>query len=348
MTPPLLITADPALRDDVARLAAAAGVTPDVVEDPMAALRSWSAAPLVLVGADLAGVIAGMRPPRRDAVHLLVLGHVPDELFRVAVVLGATDVAELPRSETWLVEVLGDAADDRRGPARMIAVAAGSGGAGATTLACALGQMAARSGEALLIDTDPLGPGLDRILGIDGRDGTRWDALCHTTGRLSARALREAVPRRDALGVLTWRAGTGERLQPFAVREALSAARRGHDTVICDLPRPSEPAFEEIAARCDVVLLVVVPTLSGVASAGRWCARFSETLSPHLVVRGQGTAERAVEAACRAPVLLTMPDQRHLEESVTLGLGPVRSHRGPLGRAAREILTGLAQVGVAA
>ena len=40
------------------------------------------------------------------------------------------------------------------------------------------------------------GPGVDRVLGLEDHDGFRWDALCQTTGRLSARALREALPRR--------------------------------------------------------------------------------------------------------------------------------------------------------
>jgi hypothetical protein len=39
-----------------------------------------------------------------------------------------------------------------------------------------------------------------------------------------------------------------------------------------------------------------------------------------------------------APVLLRMPDQRGLAEAIDVGLGPVRSHRGPLGRAAAEAL----------
>ncbi|MDO9455610.1 MAG: hypothetical protein Q7T52_05945, partial [Nocardioides sp.] len=47
---PLLVTADPALRDELLRLAAAAGVAPDVAADPGSALRSWARAPVVLVG----------------------------------------------------------------------------------------------------------------------------------------------------------------------------------------------------------------------------------------------------------------------------------------------------------
>jgi hypothetical protein len=37
-------------------------------------------------------------------------------------------------------------------------------------------------------------------------------------------------------------------------------------------------------------------------------------------------------------VVAQMPDQRGLSESIDLGLGPVRSRRGPLGRAAAAAL----------
>ena len=66
-----------------------------------------------------------------------------DDIFSVALALGAESVAELPRSESWLVEVLTDAGD--RAPRRglTVGVVGGSGGAGATTFACALGQVGA-------------------------------------------------------------------------------------------------------------------------------------------------------------------------------------------------------------
>jgi len=43
-----------------------------------------------------------------------------------------------------------------------------------------------------------------------------------------------------------------------------------------------------------------------------------------------------------------MPDQRGLAEAIDLGLGPVRSRRGPLARAADEVLTRLTVMRAAA
>jgi secretion/DNA translocation related CpaE-like protein len=251
-------------------------------------------------------------------------------------------VAELPRSEGWLVERLTDVVDS--GPARglTIGVVGGSGGSGATTFACALGQVAARSGPAVVIDADPFGPGADRVLGLDLVDGVRWDALGHTTGRLSARSLRDSLPRREGVGALTWYAGAKpRRLQPFAAREALSAARRGHDTVIVDLPRAPDPLVDEIGSRCDHLLVIVVPTVVGVAAAMRVCGRFADPGSLGLVVRGSGMDDDSVRRVVGAPVLVRMPDQRGLAESIDLGLGPIRSRRGPLGRAAATTMGAL-------
>lgn len=348
MTAPLIITRDDSLLDELLRLAAAAGVTPEVAPDAGAALGAWGGAPLVLLGADLADEVARIAPARRGGVHVVAWGTVPDQLFRTALAIGAENVAELPKSDAWVVETLTDLGDTGRARGLTVGVVGGSGGAGATTFACALGQTAARSGQAVVIDADPLGPGIDRVLGLETCEGVRWDALCQTTGRLSARSLREALPRRHGLGALTWYAGTPGSLQAFALREALSAAQRGHDIVVLDLPRASDPLVDEIVARCDRLLVVTVPTVAGVASAGRLCARFPDPSALRLVVRGGGVDPEAIARATGVPVAARMPDQRGLAEAIDLGLGPVRSRRGPLGRASEQVLDQLARLGAVA
>ena len=343
MTSPLFVSADDTLLDELLRLAAAAGTTPEVAHDVTTALRAWPRAPLVLVGEDLAEAMSRAAPARRDAVFVVLTAPVPDRVFQVALALGAESVAELPRSEGWLVERLTDVLDS--GPARglTIGVVGGSGGSGATTFACALGQVAARAGPAVVIDADPFGPGTDRVLGLDLVDGVRWDALGHTTGRLSARALRDSLPRRDGVAALSWYAGaTPRRLQPFAAREALSAARRGHDTVVIDLPRAPDPLVDEIASRCDQVLLTVVTTVAGLAAAMRTRGRFADPSMLGLVVRGPGMDDDSLGRLVGAPVRVRMGDQRGLAESIDLGFGPVRTRRGPLGRAAASVLATLA------
>jgi secretion/DNA translocation related CpaE-like protein len=274
-------------------------------------------------------------------VHVVGQGGVPDDVFRIALALGAENVAELPRSSGWLTELMADVSDGVRHGSLTVGVIGGSGGAGASTFAGALGQMAARSGPAVVIDADPLGPGADRVLGLDDHDGIGWDALCPTTGRFSGRSLREVLPRRDGLGVLTWHPGPQGSLQAFAVRNAVAAAQRGHETVVLDLPRTVDPLVEELVARCDQVYVLTVTTVAGLASAARLCARFADPRPLRLLLRGPRVDAHAVTRLTTIPVAAEMPDQRGLEEAIDLGLGPVRSTRGPLGRTALGLLASL-------
>lgn len=338
MTHALLVTSDEALLDELVRLCAAAGTTPDVATDVGAALRGWSAAALVLLGADLAPDVARAAPPRRDGVHVVVWGDAPDPLFRTALAVGAEGVAQLPGSADWLAALLGDVGDVGPGRGLTVGVMAGSGGAGATTFACALAQVAVRSGPTVVVDTDPLGPGIDRVLGLEERPGVRWGELSRTAGRLSARSLREGLPRYAGLGVLTWGATEPRELDLATVRETLSAARRGHDTVVLDLPRSADPVTEELVNRCGRLLLVVTASVTGIASAARLAARFGDRSRLRLVVRGGGAEPEAVARAVGVPLIAAMGDQRGLSEAIDLGLGPLSSRRGQLGRTARRVL----------
>lgn len=344
MSAPLVVTSSTSLRDELLRLAAAAGVTPQVVSDLPSALRGWVSASVVLIGVDLAPGLAALGPERRDGVHVIATEAVEGELFRVALRLGAEGVVDLGSSASWLVERLTDAGDPGATRGLVVGVVGGSGGAGATTLACALGQAGARSGPTVVIDCDPLGPGVDRVLGLDAHDGSRWEGLCQTTGRLSGRALREALPQRDGLRALSWRAGSTATLQAFAVREALSAARRGHETVVVDLPRVSDALIDEVLARCDAVLLVVVPGVPGVASASRLSRRLRGEAAPGVVLRGTGISDRDVARATGLPVVARVPHQRGLAEAIDLGLGPIRSWRSPLARTCRALVADLSDV----
>jgi secretion/DNA translocation related CpaE-like protein len=335
---PLLVSTDPLLVAELHRLCAAAGVVPEVAGDPAQALRRWTGAPVVLVGADSAATLALSRPPRRARVHVLGRDPVPDTLFRDALELGAESVAALPASETWLVELLTDVGDGAAVPGVVIGVLGGSGGAGATVFAAALAQMSAELAPTLLVDADPIGAGIDRVIGLESADGIRWDSLLQTTGRLSSRSLREALPRSGRLSVLTWPTDRPAALQAFAMREVLSAGRRGFDAVVVDLPRHRDAVVEETISRCDHVVLVSTLTVPGVSSSARVAHLLPETTTArHLVTRGGrgGVSPESVSRLLRMPLLVAMGDQRGLDEGIDLGAGPARARRGALSRAAR-------------
>lgn len=343
----LIVTADELLRAELLRLAAAAGVVPVVVRDAAAVLAPWPRAALVVVGADLALEVAALSPPRRSGVHVVGQGRLPDEVFRSALGCGAETVAELPASAPWLIEQLTDAQDGTVSPGLVIGVVGGSGGAGATTFAAALAGVSACLAPTLAVDLDLHGPGLDRVLGLEEQGGIRWDALVQATGRLSARSLRESLPSRDALAVLGWPAERPRALPAFSLREVLSAARRGFATVVLDVPRHVDAVTDEALARCDRIVVVSTLTVPGVASASRTVARLPEGVARSLVTRGRATglSPEEVARALRLPLAAAMRDQRGLDEAIDLGVGPDRSRRGALSRAARQVLASLRGAG---
>lgn len=335
--PPLIVTADRALVDELLRLAAAAGVVPDVVEDIGGALRGWPFAPLVLVGADVAEAVAAAAPPRRSGVHLVTLDECPDQLYRAALACAAESVRCLPAGTESLISDLTDCGDGGRPAGVVIGVVGGAGGVGATVFAVALGEVLAESTDVLLVDADPLGAGIDRVLGIEAVEGVRWDGLVQAAGRLSARSLHDALPRRDRLAVLTGPSARPVDITPLAMREAISAGRRGYPVVVVDLARRVDPVVEEVLLRCDQVVLLSTLTVPAVSAAARLVGRLPSTTG--LVLRGSdgGIAPAEVAALLGLPVLARMRDQRGLDEAIGLGLGALRSRRGPLARAARTV-----------
>lgn len=337
MAPPLIVTADDSLLDELLRLAAAAGVTPEVAPDAGIALRSWPSAPLILVGADQAAAMVRLGPVRRTGVVVVGWRGIGPDGLRLALRLGAGEVVELPEGERWLVEQLTDLDDATVPSGVVVGVTGGSGGAGASAFACALGQVAARSGPALLIDADPTGAGLDRMMGIEDEPGVRWPGLDLAAGRLSARSLRDAVPRRDGLGVLAWGPEDAGTAPPEGLREVVSAARRGHRVVVVDLPRSDGARMDELVPRCDVLVVVARSTVLGLSGAARLCHRHA-TASCRVVVRGRGVLEEDVAAVTGVATVVVMADQRRLDERIDLGLGPWPGRRGPLHRAAVEVL----------
>jgi len=345
MTPALLITRDDALLEDLLRLAAASGSLLEVAHDSGAGLREWSAASVVLVGSDLLGSVARQRPPRRADVHVVGRGPTDDAVFRDALAVGAVEVVELPAAEDWLVELLSDAVDGQAttGVAPLVGVVAGSGGAGATTFASALALTAARTRPTVLVDLDPLGPGVDRVVGLDEPGGVRWGDLSDSRGRFGARSLRAALPAQDGLAVLTW--GAGRPVEPSAatVREVLSAAQRGSDLVVLDLPRTWDQTTAEVVTRCHRVVVVADRTVSGAVSAARTTTALRALNEAVALVarRGGALAAEDLAATLDLPLLAEVGHLRRLGEQVDLGLGPASARRSSLVRAARRVLADL-------
>lgn len=336
---PLIITEDEELLDDLLRLCAAAGAEAEVAHGAPTRRGSWEGAPLILVGDDAA---AGLRGRVRRAGVLLIGRDLDDHnIWRRAVDLGADNVAFLPDAETWLVDRIADVAEGVGQQALTIGVIGGRGGAGASTLACALAVSAARSGRrTMLIDGDPLGGGLDVLLGGEGSEGLRWPAFAESRGRVAGSALEESLPELHSLRVLSWDRGDSVVIPPSAMRAVLAAARRRGGVVVVDLPRRVDEAAAEALAQVDLGLLVVPAELRAVAAAHRVASTVGMVLSDlRAVVRGPCGPELDDEEIARLlglPLAGQLPPEPGLLDAIDGGEPPGGSARGPLGRFCAE------------
>lgn len=332
---PLVVTSDPDVLDDLLRLAATAGTEVDVATDAVAARRWWATAACVVLAQDAADGCARMRRPRRTGVMLLGDNLDDAGVWQLAIEAGAERVLFLPECEDFLVARFADAVDGggRDGP--VVAVIGGRGGAGATTLACALAVTATRAGRsALLVDGDPLGGGIDLVFGGEADRGLRWRDLGGTQGRVPAAALAEALPQMNGLSVLSWDRGAPAAVPAEAMSAVLAAGRRAHDLVVVDLPRTLDDAARVVLEAAECVLLVVPAEVRGAAAAGRVAASLGMLCRDlRLVVRGPGPGGlggQALAGALGLPLVGQLRPEPGIDVALERGEAPAHRGRGPL------------------
>lgn len=339
---PLIVTEDLDLLDDLLRLCAAAGVRPEVHHGVPETRGGWEAPPLVLVGED--AVPRVRRAARRSGVLLVGRDTSEPDVWRRAVEIGAENVLRLPEAEEWLTYRIADAAEGAARPALSIGVVGGRGGAGASTLACALAiTAAAQGGRTMLVDADPLGGGLDVLLGGETAEGLRWPAFARSRGRVGGGALEESLPELHALRVLSWDRGAASSISPEAVRAVLAAARRRGGVVVVDLPRRLDETTAEALAQLDLGLLVVPKELRALAAASRVAATVGTVLRDvrAVVAEGTGPVAKGLDPQAMArlldlPLVGEVPFDRDLLEAQAAGRPPGAAARGPLARFCRD------------
>ncbi len=331
---------DPALRDDVDRVAAATGAR--LVHAYRPSSRTvWLSAQAVVLDRPAAGRITAQELPRRDQV-LMVGSTAPDvQDWKAAVSVGAAQVIRLPQQDGVLVDLLAAAAQDS-GPSgsrgAVLAALGGCGGAGASLFATALAQSAPQS---LLVDADPWGGGIDLAMGTEGIPGLRWPDLTLRDGRLGFDALHAALPHRRGVTVLSGGRDGGD-VEAGPLGAVIDAGRRAGVTVVCDIPRRVTPAAETALEAADLVTLVVPADVRAAAAAGA-LAGWLKTVNPNvgLVVRGPapgGLRAADVAATVGLPVLATMRPQPGLADALERGGLKLRT-RSPLARAATRVLS---------
>jgi hypothetical protein len=116
--------------------------------------------------------------------------------------------------------------------------------------------------------------------------------------------------------------------------------------VVLDVPRRDD--VRGLLADCDHTVLVVRAGTGCLTSAARFLGPTRRDLpAPGLVVRStrDGPGAQEVARALGLDLWAEMRDQRRLEEHLALGLGAAHAGRGPLVRAAAQVLTRCAAAG---
>jgi len=337
----LAFVAEPALRDEVDRIAAAVGVRVVHAGGTSSITRkTWSAAAAIVLDEVAAQRCARAGLPRRAHVVVVTDGEPASATWAAAVEVGARHMLRLPTQERDLIRELADAGESARGIGALgevVAVIGGRGGAGASLFAGALAHVAT---DPLLVDLDPWGGGIDLLLGGETAPGVRWPDLALQGGRLNWPAVREALPRHRGICMLS---GTrrGYELDAVAVDAVVDAGRRGGATVVCDLPRRLTDAAQTALDTADLVVLVS-PCDVRACAATATIAAVLIGINPNvgLVVRGPSPgglrAEEVAEIA-GLPLLASMrPDPRLAEQLEHGGLRVGR--RSALVAAARRVL----------
>jgi secretion/DNA translocation related CpaE-like protein len=344
----LALIADRSVRDDVERVAAAAGVRVVHAEQP-SNRTVWVSAPMVVLDAAAADRCVAQGLPRRDRVLLVGAGEPAAGDWQAAVSIGAQGVIRLPAQDAALVDAFAAASEDARSGARrggVIAALGGCGGAGASLLAAALAQVAA---ESLLVDADPWGGGLDLAMGTEDLPGLRWPDLALRDGRLTFDALRAALPRfRDVTVLSGGRSGGDIEAGPLAA--VIDAGRRAGVTVVCDVPRRVTPAVEVAVQAADLVVVITPADVRSAAAAGA-TAGWARSVNPNvgLVVRGPapgGLSATDVAGTVGAPLIAAMRPQPGLAGALERGGLRLRA-RSPLAVAAARVLAMLSRQPVA-
>jgi secretion/DNA translocation related CpaE-like protein len=352
--PVVVLTTDSDLLNHILAGAAVARLEPELVPDADALRAVWPYASMVLVGVDEAHAVSRQALPRRTEVYLVGDEARHAEARRWSVQLGAA-VIVLPGDAALLESAMADGAGQGRG--RVLAVIGGAGGAGASTVAAGLCFAAALSGRrSLLLDCDPVGGGIDLLVGAERIDGWRWPQFAAAKGHLGD--LRGQLPVADGVDILAmgrrfWPAGASSS-GPDAeqMKAVLASVGRSHDLVVADLPRGLGESPLAVLRRADLTLVVVPADLRGVAASREISAELVTACgSLGVLVRQSRVGRISVDAVADGlglAVLGVLADEPAVRAAAQRGEPPGRSLRSSLGRTCRALVAQQFSTGVAA
>jgi len=232
-------------------------------------------------------------------------------------------------------------------PGRVVAVAGVRGGLGATALAAAVAYEAQAVGQLVaLVDLDPVGGGVELLLGLAHDPGPRWADLADDHGAFVPQRLRHALPSWQGVSVLSGDGRGGVDVDEPLIRLVIGALARACDVVVVDVPRHglAPSALAGLGVAEDLLLLVGSDMRSAIAAEAALEALRAHGRSARLVGRVGRNPAMAVDdiaAALSLPLLATVRNDRGFDAALAHGVCPVGLGRGSLTMTARRIATAL-------
>jgi secretion/DNA translocation related CpaE-like protein len=333
MTYALLLTADDILSAQFHKMCAVTQSELVITQDPT---------PEALAGAYRVFVDQTLAVPPFVHASVVVLANenVSAQTWQLALSLNAEYVEVLPSTSDWLVEHLVAPSDMH---ARTIVVVPAVGGAGASTLSCALSSHYVQRGlKVCLIDADPRAGGLDVLMGCEQASGLRWTDVTSIQGEVPAQELLNSLIVSNGIHLLTHRR---EQFQTdyadiARMHKALSSVC---DVVVIDAPRLTEEVTKQLIADCDSTL-IVTPTTVQASSVITSVKPALAAAGSGLVVRqipGSGLTPVGIAQALEIPVLATLPTDARIVEQIEQGLGLGHVTLGAFTRSVNQLCSSL-------
>jgi len=314
MNEPLVICQDAAVLSLVQSAAAAAGISVQTCDASAQLRRAWGGAPLVIVGVDQAGAVAGLGLPERSGVY--VAGTDADAVLAWSVPLSAPGLT-LPSQAGFLASLLDEAHRPSASLGTVLRLFGATGGLGTSTLALGLAVRAARRGRRVaVVELDPLAGGLDVMAGAEAEPGWRWGDLTAARGHVDD--LTDHLP--SVLGVSIVAASREvATAPPEAVEAVLASLRRTHDLVVIDQGRLS-PAHE------DTVLVVGADVRAVLAGQAALSCGMATTRAVVRTGPGRRLPLDLVAESLGVVVAGVWPDDRRLPAGMEAGDPPGRAN----------------------
>lgn len=313
-SPAIVVTADHRLIHLSQASAAVSGATISVVSQIEDLRSRWRTASAILIGSDLIEKVVSWSLPKRGGIFLIGESHSYEVLCRWSVPLGAS-VIHLPDGAKWLSRVIGGYAKDVRS-AKVVAVRSGAGGVGASTLTMGLALAAIRASRSVaLVDADPLGGGLDLLLGAENTPGWRWDKLRSAVGQIAD--ITPMLPKAEGITVVSMERGTPTPVPDAALESVVDCLARSHDLVVIDPGRVTR-GFPMVQRN----VIISSQAVRSLAATRDLLGSMNLPQSALVIRKGGSVGANDAAQALEIPIIAVIPHLPELARLADRGVAP--------------------------